>query len=499
MESSASNVYSNAFNFTSYQEGKTDLRTGQFSAMVNLATIRPQGAAEGSREIKLVFSALNKENAGYGIGWRLAESQFDLATMTLNLASGETYTANPLPPDGYPITFQDMKLKNVVVVRTNSSTITIYYLDGTVEVLRRPSAGDPYRTASLIFENGETFTYSYASSGALASIVNTTMGKEVLTISCRFNALEKVRALTQGDRIAEIFCSSSNELLTSITLPYDNTSGSANPNAQPKYIYTYEATSQGYQTITEIRNPMGGSQLISYQDDGLQYYDNTYLPVVVRCETIPGAGQPSIVKRYEFSRDRNFTGYPYKGGFEPGRDNLYFVTGSYEYWGEETTIDQGAGNAVIERAKSIFNKFHLMKREETQRGTALTTSDYTFNEDPALGFPQQPPNLQTPRRVVTTFKDMATGASRSETIEMESDAYGNTLSKTEVSGMKYEYEYYPVEGAGNACPREPSGYFVRYCRQERIVPEQVVSSAPLLNGYCRPRNPERPTSPSPTM
>src|SRR5262245_51888834 len=175
-----SDVYSNAFNFTSYQDGKTDLRTGQFSAVVNLATIRPQGAAEGSREIKLVFSALTTTNAGYGIGWRLSESQVDRSPMpVVYLASGETYTAEALPPVGQSFRFKDLKLQNVAVVRTASAAITIYYIDGTVEVLEpRPSSNSPYRTVKLIFENGETFAYEYASAGTLARIVNTTMGQQ---------------------------------------------------------------------------------------------------------------------------------------------------------------------------------------------------------------------------------------------------------------------------------------------------------------------------------
>ena len=69
---------------------------------------------------------------------------------------------------------------------------------------------------------------------------------------------------------------------------------------------------------------------------------------------------PQLVKRYTFSKDRNFTGYPFSGGFQPGRDNLYNVSGVYDYWGEETTINQDANNATLERVKSTFNKFHLM-------------------------------------------------------------------------------------------------------------------------------------------
>lgn len=465
-------VYSNAFNFSSYQDGKTDLRTGQFSAVVSLATVRPQGAAEGSRELKLVFSALTTTNAGYGIGWRLSESQIDRSTTpVVNLASGETATAEAFPAVGQRFRFRDLKLENIAVVRTATSTVTIYYIDGSVEVLEpRPSSNSPYRTVKLIFENGETFTYEYASTGTLARIVNTTMGHEMLTLTCQSSVISKARARMQGGRIAEVSFTGANQLITSITVPYDNTDGKANPGTQPKYTYSYRAlTPQKYQAIVEIKTPMGGSQTISYLEQGLQYANNTYLPVVNRCETIPGAGQPSIVKRYTFSKDRNFTGYPFSGGFQDGRDNLYNVSGAYEYWGEETTINQDAGNADLERVKSSFNKFHLMGREEKQRGTALTILEYLYNEIPG-SFSVQPANLQIPKQVTTTYRSTAGGASRSETLIVESDQYGNTLKKTEASGLRLEYEYYPSSGDGNLCPAVPGRYFVRFCRQEKIVP-----------------------------
>jgi len=46
-----SGVYSNAFNFASYQDGRVDLRTGQYSRVIHLATIRPSGGVEASRDV----------------------------------------------------------------------------------------------------------------------------------------------------------------------------------------------------------------------------------------------------------------------------------------------------------------------------------------------------------------------------------------------------------------------------------------------------------------
>lgn len=47
------NVYSNAFNFSSYLSGSVDPRTGQYGCQISLTRLGPQGALEVSRSITL--------------------------------------------------------------------------------------------------------------------------------------------------------------------------------------------------------------------------------------------------------------------------------------------------------------------------------------------------------------------------------------------------------------------------------------------------------------
>src|SRR3989344_8863960 len=85
-------IYSNAFNYNRHLSGFVDTRTGQYVCRIGLATLYPQGPLEVSREIALSFSMLNSDVPGnYGAGWRLDNTEFDLATSKLTLLTGEQF------------------------------------------------------------------------------------------------------------------------------------------------------------------------------------------------------------------------------------------------------------------------------------------------------------------------------------------------------------------------------------------------------------------------
>lgn len=160
------NVYSNAFNFNSRLNGVVDTRTGQYVCRIALATLYPQGPLEISREIALSFSLLNSDVSGnYGAGWRLDNTEFDLATSKLTLLTGEQYQTHGLPSVGRTLVIKDRKLKDLVVQRVGESTLHVIYKDGTLEILGRPSSSGPYKITAIQFENGERLRFSYLQGG----------------------------------------------------------------------------------------------------------------------------------------------------------------------------------------------------------------------------------------------------------------------------------------------------------------------------------------------
>lgn len=494
----SNDVYSNAFNFQSNQSGKVDLRTGQYSARIHLTTLRPEGGGgdgkggEAKREVALTFSMMKAGNDGYGIGWSLGISEFDLKTSQLRLATGERFQGDPLPPPGNLLSFRDKKLRNIEVRRSDADTLLILSSEGTTETLTRPVAGGPYKTTGLSFANSERFVFEYTSGGWLSRIRNATTGTEFLSLSYGGGGPSRARSVASAGRVAEIAFTVVNNLIQRVTVPYDNTGGTANPGTQAVFVYQYLRFAAGYYGITRIDNPMGGSETIAYQERGHSYYNGAYLPFVTRWERIPAAGQPSSVRRYAYSPTTNFTGYPYSGGFTAGTDNLYRVSGTYEYWSEESVVDSNAGNAVMSSTRTAFNKFHLTTSTVVRQGEATTTTAMLYNDVPGKPFSEQPANLQLVRETTVTYATASSGA-RSEKTRIETDEFGNDLSRLEPTGIMTQWDYYPVGGESGRCPADPLGLFVRFRKRERIVPAgsgsvrqtdfQYLQFPRLGNGY----------------
>ncbi|WP_256659084.1 RHS repeat-associated core domain-containing protein [Pseudomonas sp. R4-39-08] len=88
---------------------------------------------------------------------------------------------------------------------------------------------------------------------------------------------------------------------------------------------------------------------------------------------------------------------------------------------------------------------------------------------------------------------MAGGTAREEIQQIETDDYGNELSRTETSGIRTEYTYYPIAGESGKCPADPHNLFPRYLKQERLIPVGGTP-APVLTEYTHTRVPQTGSS-----
>lgn len=480
-------VYSNAFNFSSYLNGAVDLRTGQYGCAIHLATLAPRGPLEVSRDLKLSFSMLSSSGSGhYGAGWRMSNTEFDPGRSRLTLLTGEQFQTQSLPSVGRTLVIKDRKLQDVVVKRVAEAKLHVIYKDGTVEELGRPSSSGPYKITAIQFENGERLNFRYLGGGPLERVCNE--AEEDLLLLTYINArLVTADVRVDGGRYARTRFSyaGSNSQLVSVTAPYEITQDSG----VPAYEFVYRTPFRnGLISITEVKSPMGGTELISYEENGFQYGNNQYIPRVLSWRQTPGAYQPSMMRRYNYSPGKNFTGFPFNNGFVEGEDNLYRIGGDYDYWTEETCNDIANNDAVLSTRRTTYNKFHLMTEEQVLREGTRTTTTVTYNVVPGL-FPAQPANLQLPRLITTRYALVAGGTPREVTTAIETDDYGNELSRTEASGVRTEYSYYPIVGESGKCPADPHNLFQRYVKQERLVP---VGSAPAarLTEYTHIRLPQ---------
>lgn len=479
------NVYSNAFNFNTHLSGSVDVRTGQYGCLIRLATLYPQGPLEVSREIVLTFSMMNTQASGnYGAGWRLSNTEFDVATSRLTLITGEQFQTQSLPSVGRTLVIKDHKLKDVVVQRVAESTLHVIYKDGTVEILGRPSSSGPYKINAIQFENGERLSFRYPGGGPLERILDHN-GEELLLLTYIDGVLAMADTRVEGGRHARtrFTHANTNNQLTSVTAPYDRTQPPG--TAAYEFIYT-RPFRNGLIAISEVKSPMGGNDLISYEENGHQYANGQYIPRVVGWRQTPGASQPSMAKTYSYSTGCNFTGFPFGGGFREGEDNLYLVAGDYDYWTEETSIDIANKDAVLSTTRDTFNKFHLMTEEQVRREGTRVTTTIAYNVLAGKLFPDQPANLQLPREVTKRFELVAGGQGREEVQVIQTDDYGNELSRTESTGVRTEYSYYPIAGDGDKCPADPHDFFQRYLKQERLVPANTTV-APRITEHTHTR------------
>lgn len=68
--------YSNAFGFYSHISGAVDPRTGMYSASIDLPTGNGNRLRGPHLEFRLSYSALNPNEDGFGVGWRLSFLDF---------------------------------------------------------------------------------------------------------------------------------------------------------------------------------------------------------------------------------------------------------------------------------------------------------------------------------------------------------------------------------------------------------------------------------------
>lgn len=104
--SKAKKLYSNAFNFNDFMTGGVDPRTGLYTCSLSLGALVSSGLNGPRLPINLSFSLFGTD-MGFGKGWSLALSRYDVAGRTLSLVSGEVYNAIETPTR---LVFDDMKL-----------------------------------------------------------------------------------------------------------------------------------------------------------------------------------------------------------------------------------------------------------------------------------------------------------------------------------------------------------------------------------------------------
>src|ERR1700712_2512423 len=135
-------LYSQAGNFLGRVSTGVDPRTGQFTLALALPIGVANDLAGPSISASLSFNALGSAiDTGFGRGWSLSLSELNLASGSLRLSTGESFSVDMDRSDfseGAELLFFDRKLESfrVVMHGANGDRFRVEYKSGDIEILQ---------------------------------------------------------------------------------------------------------------------------------------------------------------------------------------------------------------------------------------------------------------------------------------------------------------------------------------------------------------------------
>lgn len=447
-------LYSNAFNFNSYLSAGVDPRTGQYSASLNLITLSPFNIQGSSYLIKLSFSIFNDLNNGFGTGWNLSSTRYDLKNRLLTRNNGESFKSEVVIP-GKEVVFLDKKLNTFRLLSQSHNLFYLYNKDGTVETLQKVGLNSELLvTTAVTFENGESYDFIYGrfilGSPCLTEIRYRNTGTVIFQLDYLNQVCSRARYPDDNGNMLTILFKYNNNQLTYVSLPFSSLALSVG------YKFNYQTLQNTFLAISHFHTPTGYYEQVQYDATGMRLTNTKTIPCVTMLHAFPGNEQPAIIKNYQYSPTFNFTGFSSgRNQIDPEQDNLYLVTGNYNYSSTENIVENGNIVSSIERT---FNRFHLLILEQKTEGNKRLTRQFTYNETTGLNYYWQPANLQLLARQDTIYTDLSSGAFRQEKELYQTDIWGNTLLTRYVDGTQEINEYYPAAGEEDNCPADPLGF-----------------------------------------
>ncbi|HWH85803.1 MAG TPA: RHS repeat-associated core domain-containing protein [Pseudomonas sp.] len=445
-------VSSNAFNFGAFVAGGVDPRTGIYTLALTLGAIRSNDLNGPSFNLALGFNPLNVRNAGFGTGWSLSTSRYDLRSKVMTLASGETYKATETPE---ALFFKEMKLESAKVLKSGNGRYEVLYKDGRREELEVFGATQVAVPKKIIAANGASIVLKYALFNEQPMLVEISDVKRKLL---QVNRTAGLLTLTQnpGGQDSAVFSMTfKNDRVTAIGLPVGR-----------GWDIQYEDI-DGKSYVKRVVSPLGAVESIRYKQLGHEFPvlgGVQSLPYVIAHDIFAKQGQPKVVKTYTYS-DRNYLGHGIPPDSKDDGDPLYRAPHNYQYSSTERLI---VGGELHTHTKRTYNKFHLLVSEVTTCKDAVVSTSTEYHCDVTKPFSGQSAQFRMPKTQTLVYENSTTKNQRFETSTTEFDAAGNLLKQVETNGITTQFEYYPATES-EGCPEDPLG-FVRFLKQKTVIP-----------------------------
>lgn len=463
-------VVSNAFNFNEFISSGVDVRTGSFSLELSLGTLLANNLSGPNFEKKIVYNPFDKQDHGYGIGWKLYITQFDKSNYNLTLKNGQTFQIE-YDSNLQEFTVPYKKLKDTKLYylsniskqgETSKPGIKIYYKDGETEFVDW-NKGTLERRVS---PHGHEiyFTYAAHSGGYRLITVTDNEGNTLNTDYWSSNSLTEVSLISPNgeQRTTKIYKIGSE--LDKVTLPNQD-------NLFTKVDYT-TLYNLNIRVIDTVNHPSGQIDYIWYKELGHKAPFSSpisHYPYVIKFQSTHEDNQPVKSIDYHYST-LNFLGYNSGISWQAGEDTLFKALSDYTYSCDEIIN----GSVKVSRK---YNKYHLINEERFYSDNFLyQTVGYNYFANLNWTINHQPENYSLVREQTVTF--FSESGERTETSTYDYDEYGNLLANFHEDGSSTLYEYYPLEGSENLCPAAANG-IVKHLKSEHFyLPNTSPESTP---------------------
>jgi RHS repeat-associated protein len=445
-------VHSGAFNFGDFVTGGVDPRTGIYTCSLSLNQLCSESLNGPLFKLALGFNPLNGTHSGFGMGWSLALTRYDVGSKTLTLSSGERYRASEKSAG---LEFRDMKLETVKVSKPGVGRYDVQYKNGTREELQMYADTGIAVPVKIVSANGASITlrYEQINGHPVLSGVSDTQ-RQLLKITRKDSRVTLTQYPDTTSQAAFVL-SLKEGRVTTIALPVGG-----------GWELDYELIDDvGY--LNRVVSPLGAREIIRYTKDGHRALAGgpvQSLPYVSAHSVYPRQNQPAIHKTYSFS-DWNFLGHGAGVDWSDERDPLELAPWSYQYSSDELLK---TGDVVHSHTKRVYNKFHLLISQVTTCADAVTSLSTEYHCLVGKAFAEQPAQFRMPKVQTARYENRRTQKTREEVTHTEYDAVGNLLEQIGPDGITTRSEFYPAAGA-QGCPADPLN-FVRFERQRTVTP-----------------------------
>lgn len=460
---SSPSFYTSAGNFIDAVQGGVDPRTGLFTVNLPLMNLRTCDLAGPGVFLMLRYSPLSFADEGFGRGFALNISRYDVASRRLHLSTGEDYCIS-----SSGATIKQKKFRNFIFKKINDLDYQIIYKSGLIEYLRRYDSVCVCTRAVNPDGRNVRFMWDLSTPPRLKSI-----NDDNATVFCKITRNDTtIFTMLPDDKASayDIVFEFRDGLLQKIT------SHALAPELIWKFDYDRVGPGRSLPAITGITTPTGQKETVVYAgDQGMAFPDTAGLPAlprVVRHILSPGGGQPGLETRWEWT-EKNYLGN--NSGYklwQPDIDPMLHIPAHDYIYGSTAKMLDAESGLFIGMVTRRYNSYHLLVSEVTLREGKRFSVSTEYRARPSVYFDEQPAQFALPVLRTESWDTGNDSPSRQRITRWQFDEGGNLLCQETPDGTITEYVYYPVGGEDDVCPPDPHG-FTRYLKSKTVRPRMI--------------------------